>query len=99
MRRIIIDAQDMPNKDSLHLVLKEALNLPDYYGRNLDALWDGLMETGPIELYLRNGETLKNLPEDYGVRLISLFEKAEEERGDFTFHQLGKRRSAFDVLP
>ena len=47
MRRIIIDAQDMPNKDSLHLVLKEALNLPDYYGRNLDALWDGLMEQVP----------------------------------------------------
>ena len=39
MRRIIIDAGDMRDKESLHLVMKEALNLPDHYGRNLDALW------------------------------------------------------------
>ena len=31
-----------------HKILKEKLELPDYYGENLDALWDCL--TGGIEL-------------------------------------------------
>mgnify|MGYP002514582791 FL=1 len=34
-----------------HDYLKEALNLPDYYGKNLDALYDCLTEIdGEIEL-------------------------------------------------
>ena len=72
---------------SLHLVMKEALNLPDHYGRNLDALWDCLMEIRPAELYLRNAQLLEALPEGYGRKLIGLLEQAGEERKDFVFRQ------------
>ena len=85
MRCIIIDAGDMRDKESLHLVMKEALNLPDHYGRNLDALWDCLMEIRPAELYLRNAKLLEALPEGYGRKLIGLLEQAGEERKDFSF--------------
>lgn len=93
MRRIIIDAEDMRDKDSLHFVLKEALNLPDYYGRNLDALWDCLMEIRPAELYLRNAKLLETLPEGCGRNLIALLEQAGEERKDFVFRQADQRRA------
>ena len=85
MRRIIIDAGDMRDRDSLHLVMKEALNLPEHYGRNLDALWDCMMEIRPAELYLRNAKLLEALPEGYGRKLIGLLEQAGEERKDFSF--------------
>ena len=85
MRRIIIDAWDMRDRDSLHLVMKEALNLPEHYGRNLDALWDCLMEIRPAELHLRNAKLLEALPEGYGRKLIGLLEQAGEERKDFSF--------------
>ena len=85
MRRIIIDAGDMRDRDSLHLVMKEALNLPEHYGRNLDALWDCLMEIRSAELYLRNAKLLEALPEGYGRKLIGLLEQAGEERKDFSF--------------
>ena len=85
MRRIIIDAGDMRDRDSLHLVMKEALNLPEHYGRNLDALWDCLMEIRPAELYLRKAQLLEGLPEGYGRKLIGLLEQAGEERKDFSF--------------
>ena len=87
MRRIIIDAGDMRDMESLHLVMKEALNLPDHYGRNLDALWDCLMEIRPAELYLRKAQLLEALPEGYGRKLIGLLEQAGEERKDFVFRQ------------
>ena len=85
MRRIIIDAGDMRDRDSLHLVMKEALNLPEHYGRNLDALWDCLMEIRSAELYLRNAKLLEALPEGYGRKLIGLLEQAKKERKDFSF--------------
>lgn len=90
MRRIIIDAADMRDRDSLHLVLKEALNLPDYYGRNLDALWDCLMEIRPARLYLRNPKLLEALPEGYGLKLIGMIEQAVKEKDGFVFKYAGK---------
>lgn len=40
-----------------HDYLKEALNFPDYYGKNLDALYDCLCEIGvETEIVLINSE-------------------------------------------
>ena len=57
MNKIILDGKDFKTKEELHKVLKEELELPEYYGENLDALWDCL--TGwidlPMEVMSRNG--------------------------------------------
>ena len=37
---------DLPDRAALHDLLAGALKLPDYYGRNLDALYDILTERG-----------------------------------------------------
>jgi len=41
-----IDLKDITNKTELHELLARELPLPDYYGNNLDALYDVLTETG-----------------------------------------------------
>lgn len=46
----MIDGRDFENIEVLHDVLKDKLDFPDYYGRNLDALWDCL--TGWMDLPL-----------------------------------------------
>lgn len=84
----MIDAQDMQSKKALHLTLKEALNLPEYYGNNLDALWDCLMEIPPLELYICHPQALQALPDGYGAKLIALLELAQEERKDIIFSQV-----------
>ena len=38
--QVILDGNRMVSREALHEYLREALNLPDYYGRNLDALYD-----------------------------------------------------------
>lgn len=63
----------------VHRVLRETLSLPDYYGENLDALWDCL--TGEVTLplsvvWLDFWPTYAHLGPDV-VRLLRLFLEAE----------------------
>ena len=37
---ILLDGRIMTDREALHTHLAEKLSLPDYYGRNLDALFD-----------------------------------------------------------
>ncbi|ETT37223.1 Barstar Ribonuclease inhibitor [Paenibacillus sp. FSL R5-192] len=50
MNTVILDGEDLASSTELHQQLKVKLKLPDFYGGNLDALWDCL--TGTIELPL-----------------------------------------------
>lgn len=40
--KIQLDARQMRTKEEAHTYLKESLELPEYYGNNLDALYDCL---------------------------------------------------------
>lgn len=48
--QIILDAARMTEPASAHAYLKEMLRLPDYYGNNLDALYDCLTELSDTEI-------------------------------------------------
>lgn len=43
---VFIDGADIASRDALHDTLARQLSLPDWYGRNLDALYDCLSEYG-----------------------------------------------------
>lgn len=42
MNTIVLDFSSIKSMYNLHAYLKEALDLPEYYGFNMDALWDSL---------------------------------------------------------
>lgn len=44
MRRIVLDCTPVSQRSALHAALAKALQLPDYYGSNLDALHDCLTD-------------------------------------------------------
>ena len=48
-----IDGMEILSRDDLHDALSRQLSLPEYYGRNLDALYDCLTDLSePTELHL-----------------------------------------------
>ena len=50
---IRIDGAEILSRDDLHDALSRQLSLPEYYGRNLDALYDCLTDLSePTELHL-----------------------------------------------
>lgn len=52
--RVVLDAAQMREREAAHTYLAEALQLPAYYGRNLDALYDCLTESDDLELVFIN---------------------------------------------
>ena len=88
MRVITLDGRDMDSRDKLHRVLKEALALPEHYGRNLDALNDCLGELTDIEIRLRHPRAMLNSLGHYGQQLLELLQAAAEDRRDFRFRLL-----------
>lgn len=52
MKRVELMASLLTDKEVLHDVLARELELPEWYGRNLDALHDCLTELRDVELVL-----------------------------------------------
>lgn len=71
---MILDAAQMNEKAQAHRYLAEMLALPDYYGRNLDALYDCLTELGETEIRFVN---LEEAGGTYFFRVLSVFREAE----------------------
>jgi len=46
MKRVIIDGRLFSDMADVHTFLRSALDLPEYYGNNLDALYDCLTQIG-----------------------------------------------------
>ena len=67
MKTILLDFEWAETREDVHTLLKKELELPDYYGRNLDALYDCLtdlqedtvinlcctMDGSPVSAYLQ----------------------------------------------
>ena len=83
----IVDFNGVKTEEELHQALKDGLNLPYYYGMNMDALWDCL--TGdlihPCVVYLKGVRAIsKKLSGEVQIMLES-FKDAEKWYRDIDF--------------
>lgn len=86
MRTVQISGKRMLSIESTHRYLKRQLALPDYYGANLDALWDLLStKSDPVEISLKHLAVLRHNLGDYGDKLIKVFEDAERTNPNLQF--------------
>ncbi len=83
--RVTLDGKRMTTQQDTHDYLQKELQLPDYYGKNLDALWDLLSAYyESLHIVLLNAEAIEENLGDYGKKLLQLFDDAEEEILGFT---------------
>lgn len=86
MREIILDGKEMSDKAAAHKYIKKQLDFPDYYGENLDALWDLLSTTSTsITIYLINEHEIINNLGEYGNLLLGVFRDASYENDNLCF--------------
>ncbi|AHZ17375.1 MULTISPECIES: barstar family protein [Bacillus] len=84
MEIAIIDGKDVTSTEALHRILKDQLDFPDFYGENLNALWDCL--TGwiefPLTLVWKNFEASQKALGSDADDVLELFQEAQEELGN-----------------
>ena len=81
-----IDFSKCRYANEIHAEIKNALNFPEHYGENLDALWDCL--TGGIELSVcikwSNYKASCHYLGEYAEKLRNVFEDAATELDNFS---------------
>lgn len=77
---VLLDGKVMVDRVSAHTHLAERLELPTYYGRNLDALYDVLTEIGEeTEIILTDPAAVAEQMGKYGEALLATLQEAAEE--------------------
>ena len=78
---ICVDCAGIEDAATLHSLLAEALTLPDWYGHNLDALYDCLTELeDAVQLVLVNWDDGAAFAEGFA----GVFEDAQSDNPDFS---------------
>ena len=74
-----LDGAVLKTKEELHSKIQWQLNLPDYYGRNLDALWDVLSTwSKSLCIEVTHIAALQNHLGDYADHLLQLLNDARK---------------------
>ena len=79
MKNIVLDLDCLETREEIHSLLKKELDLPEYYGNNLDALYDCLTELQE-DTVISICRTVDGSPVSaYLERMQRVFKDAEEE--------------------
>ena len=71
MKSVILDAKKMLEKEKMHEYFAKKFDLPEYYGKNLDALFDCLCEINePTLIRLKNEKFLDDSAKESLTRLF-----------------------------
>lgn len=77
MKKVILDCEKLLSRKQAHLYLAEKLDFPDYYGKNLDALYDCLTELGECTIVLEGTDNLRG-SEGYGTKVLKVLREAAD---------------------
>lgn len=81
----IVDIRDVKTREELHSKIASVLPLPDYYGRNLDALFDVLTESAEErKIKFIMGKPVEDALDKYYSALCAMCGAAEEENPALT---------------
>ena len=78
MKNVILNCEKLLQRKQAHLYLAQMFDFPDYYGKNLDALFDCLTELGECTVVLEGGDLLRQC-EGYGAKILKVLEEAAQK--------------------
>ncbi len=80
----IVDFSGVKYYSEIHEIIKEAFDFPDYYGKNLDALWDCLTDLSGevIHVEIHGMSVIRERFDTTAEELIGIFKEWKHYAGD-----------------
>ena len=75
MKRVILNCENLLEREQAHQYIAQMLDFPKYYGKNLDALFDCLTEQGECIIVLQ-GEDILHQADSYGAKVLKVLKEA-----------------------
>ena len=84
---IIIDFSQCKHFGEIHKIIKEKFGFPDYYGENLDALWDCLRfyTDENLKVIVKGISSITDDWSDYIDKIIDVFNDVHRESPNIVF--------------
>ena len=80
MKIAVINGDSVNSIEQIHNKLKYQLDFPEYYGMNLESLWDELTSTSEdIKIIIKNSDNLVESLGNYGIMFLQTIKEATEE--------------------
>ena len=85
IKRCTFNGDKIRSLDDFYDRISTLKDMPEHFGRNLDALWDALSTdvAGPFEIIWKNADASKKFMRKDFNRVVKLLRDLEEERDDF----------------
>jgi ribonuclease inhibitor len=87
IKKYVLDGQAIQSLTAFYEEIGRVLPLPDYFGRNLDALADVLNTdlAGPCEIIWENSSLSKQAIKKHFPKIRTVFKRVAREREDIRF--------------
>lgn len=76
--KLIVDFTECKYFTEMHKRIKEGLKFPDYYGENLDALWDLISEPRDAFITIKGIKDLPKSFDEYVQKFLEILDEAKE---------------------
>ncbi len=83
--KIFLNGKGMTTREAFYDEIEKKLELPEQYGRNLDALYDFLTELQSADIVLTNADDMLFHLDDYARAAIQAFQEAAIENPSVRF--------------
>lgn len=85
-----IDFSNARHYMDIHRIIQKALDFPEYYGCNLDALWDCMrdMVGDPIHIEIVGLDVVEREFGEYASKLTDVFRELKHYRNDKYAHEI-----------
>ncbi len=89
MQTVTLDFSDCKYIYDIHTVIQNALEFPEYYGKNLDALWDFgqdyALSYDKVTLIIKGVNSVPKELEKSIIEILEVFAEIHDDYPHFTF--------------
>lgn len=82
MKKYKLDGKNFKSRKGIYDYMEGVFEFPEYFGKNLDALWDLLSFEKDLRIEIENAREIPRNLGDYGLNILDVFGDLDDIEGN-----------------